>query len=640
MKKVVAIIIALGCITGLLAQNPSRKSDSLRFLLRSTPTGIERVDILNELSAYLIIGDLYDSAMTIANEALTLSEHLNYQPGKASAYRKMGVNYTQQGDYARALECLLNSLRINEALKNREEIFKLHNNIGNMYYSQGNYSSALDYFMKAYSYKKDDGLTNANIGNTYMAKKDFQLSIRYLQKALIIYSKDNNQNGIADMLSNIGTIYEYKNENDTALCYYRKSLKIKEEIRDSQGQCDLLGGIGDILFKQKKYKEAIVYENKSLELAYQIGYLISAQQTECKLNEIYDSIGDKERAYLHYRRYIGIKEDLWNEEESKKTVRVEMNFEFAKKRAVANAIHTEEIKNQQTIRNAFIIGFSLILIFSIFIFRSYKKTRKQKRIIETQKKVVEEQQKEVADNVNYAAKLQRAMLPSEEYINNSFPENLLIFFPKDGVSGDFYFNYRDEESIYFASCDATGHGISASLTVSLANSLLNNIVRERKISRPDIILNTLRSEIIKSLNQSGAEEERKDGIDISLCRITGMKLECACANNPVYIIRNTELIEIKSDRFPVGKYVTDYPFTLKTFDLQKSDLIITFSDGFVDQFNSETGKKLMSKRFKEWLIELSHLEMSQIKTELECRFKAWKGTEHQIDDVTVFGVRV
>lgn len=642
MKKFCIISISLlGLISATFGQTTTRMTDSLRTLLKSSKNDTNRVIILNTLAAYLIIGDDYDSSLMVSNEALLLSERLGYQAGKASSLRKQGVARIQSGEYARALECLLQSLRINETLNNREEIFKLQNNIGNLYYSQGNYESALSWFMKAYAQKKDDAFTNENVGITYLAEKNYKLALVFLEKAMKLYSQKDDDSGVSNTMNGIGTIYEYQGSYGQALEYYFQALKIKEDIKDIQGQIDALSGISDIYIKQKKYNQAILNENKSLMMAKEIGYLSSMQKSEDRLHKAYDALGLKDKAFEHYKKYILIKNEIYSEEETKKTIRAEMNFDFDKQEAISKALHVEEIKHQQTQRNIFIFGFILILVFSTFLFRSFKKTQRQKNIIEEQKRVVEEHQKEVSDNLSYAAKLQRAMLPSQEYINQSFPENMVTFFPRDTVSGDFFYNYRDEKSIYFGVADATGHGISASLTASLINSLLNEIIVERKIESPEMILNALKLETVKSLNQIGANEERKDGADISLCRIINMRLECSCANNPIYIIRDKNLIEIKGDKFPIGKHIVDLPFTLKTFDLQKGDLIFSFSDGLSDQFGGPKNKKIMSKNFKSWLIELSSLEMPQIKMELECRFHNWKGPQgSQTDDVTIFGVRI
>ena len=649
MKKFCIIsIIALNSICGAFSQSTTRTTDSLRTLLKSTKNDTHRIILLNTLSAYLIIADSYDSALIIANEALLLSEKLGYQAGIASSFRKQGVARIQTGEYARALENLLQSLRINETLNNREEIFKLQNNIGNLYYSQGNFESALSWFMKAYAQKKNDAFTNSNIGITYLAKEDYKLSLVFLEKALKFYSQNDDDNGVSNMIAYIGTVYEQEGSYGQALEYYSQALKIKEEIGDLQGQSDALGSIGDILFKQKKYIEAIAYQNKSIEISRTNTCLSSVQESEGKLFEIFEALGDTIQAHNHYKKYISIRDSLYNEKELEKTVRSQMNFDFDKQQAIERAVHEGEIRRQQILRNSFIAGFALVLVFSIFIFRGYKKTRKQKSIIEEQKRLVDHKNQEITDSINYAQRIQRAILPSDEYLNKLFPNHFVCYKPKDIVSGDFYWSFTDGISKYLATADCTGHSVPGAMMSMIGASLLNEIVIERKITSPDQILNTLREEIIKAINHEGADEERKDGMDISFIKITDRKLECASANNSIFISRRVpkdaltvpSLIEIKADHFPVGKYITNTPFKLETIQLYEGDIIYTMTDGYCDQFGGDKGKKLMIKRLKDWIIELDSLEMSQIKMELECRFNNWKKSEDQVDDVTIVALKV
>lgn len=648
MKKIILLITLLGLITDLRAENTKYFIDSLKLVLKTCPNDSTRVKSLNELSAYLVDMDSYNEALIVAQQAKVLSEKLGYRAGVASSLRKMGVNFTQQGNYPKALDFLLKSLKINDSLKVFREIFMLNNNIGTVYCLQKDYRKALDYFFKASSYKNNDAITISNIGWAFFGQGKYQSSIVYYEKSLKLYNESSDKRGIANMLNNIGTTYEYLNQDDKALKYYFESLKIMERIEDNQGQIDALSGIGDILIKQKKYKDAIEYENKSLMLAKQIGYLYSVQETEKQLSEIYDKIGKKNRSYEHYKRYILIRDSLYDSEQTKSTVRAEMNFDFDKKQEIEklqqdkkDAIQIEKLKQQHIQLNAFIWGFTLILIFSIFLFRIFKKTQKQKNIIEEQKKIVEHKTQELTDNINYASKIQKAVLPSEEYMKVNLPEHFLITKPRDIVNGDFYWLYRDGNDIYFSTADCTSHGSSAALLTMIGSALLNEIVIERKITQPDLVLNTLREEVIKALNKSGATEERKEGMDLVFCKLSDMKLECACANNSIYIIRDKELIQIKSNRYPIGKYLIDSPpFTLHTMALQKSDILYTFSDGFQDQFGGPNNKKLMSKQFKEWAIELSTLPMIKIKQELENRLINWIGEGEQTDDITVLSIRI
>lgn len=641
MRKFCIILISiLSLSTGLPAQNISSKSDSLKSLLKTAKNDTGRVNMLNDLVANLILSDRYDSANIVANEALILSEQLDYQPGVALSLRRMGVGLVQQGEYSRGLECLFGSLKINESMKNNDEIFKINNNIGNTYYGQGNYKSAIEYFMKAYAYKKNDAFTNSNIGITYLAERNYRLALVFLEKALALYSQTDDEMGLSNTINYIGTVYESQGSYGQALDYYCQALKIKEEIGDIQGQADALGGIGDIKMRQNLFDEAIAYQNKSILLATEIGYLISVQESQRRLSEAYEAIGQKDKAFDHYKIHISIRDSLYSSEELRKTVSAEMNFDFSKKRAVEMAIHDEELKRQQTVRNAFMTGFLLVIIFSMFMIRSYKRERKQKNIIKEQKRLVDHKNQEITDSINYAQKIQRAILPSTDYMNKLFPEHFVSYQPRDIVSGDFYWSFTDGVSKYLATADCTGHSVPGAMMSMVGTSLLNEIVIERGIKKPDQILNVLRDEIIRAINHEGADEERKDGMDISLVKITNLEMESAGANNSIYIVRNGSLMEIKADRFPIGKYITHLPFTLNTTELKNGDTIYMQSDGFADQFGGEKGKKLMIKRFKEWIIELSSFSMQQVKLELESRFNSWKGTEPQVDDVTVLGIRI
>jgi serine phosphatase RsbU (regulator of sigma subunit) len=194
-----------------------------------------------------------------------------------------------------------------------------------------------------------------------------------------------------------------------------------------------------------------------------------------------------------------------------------------------------------------------------------------------------------------------------------------------------------------ATCDCTGHGVPGAFMSLLNISKLNETVIERRVTQPDLIFNNVREEIIHALNHDGSTNDAKDGMDAILCSFDfkNMKMELVAANNPVIIIRNNELIEIKPDKFPVGLHQGELkPFTLKSFDLQKGDVIYTFTDGYPDQFGGPNAKKLMSKNFKEILLKGHMNDMLAQKENLNSIFENWRGELEQLDDVLVIGVRV
>ena len=306
----------------------------------------------------------------------------------------------------------------------------------------------------------------------------------------------------------------------------------------------------------------------------------------------------------------------------------------------------------------------------------------QRDLVMEQKEHIEEIHEEITDSIHYAKRIQRAILPDEEHVNAAVPEHFILFKPKDIVSGDYYWasvlkseNKVNKDLIgklVITAADCTGHGVPGAFMSMLGVSFLNEIVNEKGVDRPDLILNMMRENVIASLQQKGAEGEQKDGMDMSLCviDIEQMKLQFAGANNPVYIIRNKELPEIilnnkdaetkdiesdkyyfkevKSDKMPIAIYVLMDDFRLNEIDLLPGDTIYMFSDGYADQFGGKKGKKFKYKPFKELLLSIQDLPMNEQKQILDQRIEEWKNTVNektgqvaeQIDDIVVIGIKI
>lgn len=229
-------------------------------------------------------------------------------------------------------------------------------------------------------------------------------------------------------------------------------------------------------------------------------------------------------------------------------------------------------------------------------------------------------------------------------------DNFFIFYkPKDIVSGDFYWalahkpKTKENELFYICTADCTGHGVPGALMSMLGISHLNESIIEKGIAEPHEILNNVRKGIIESLDSEGNNEENKDGMDCVLCSFDFKtnKLEFAAANNPLWIFRNGEMIEYKPDKMPVGKYQRDASsFTLQAVDLQKGDIVYTFTDGFADQFGGDKGKKLKYKPFQQILMDIANLPMKNQHEKLDKLFEKWKGNLEQVDDVLVIGIKI
>lgn len=264
------------------------------------------------------------------------------------------------------------------------------------------------------------------------------------------------------------------------------------------------------------------------------------------------------------------------------------------------------------------------------------------------------QKRNITNSINYASKIQKAVLGSSEEIKNVAPDSFIVFKPKDIVSGDFYWFKQAEvftkKYNIFAAVDCTGHGVPGAFMSMLGTSFLNDIVSEFYDELDvSLMLNRLRQEVKSHLKQDVTELTVKDGMDMALCAIDydEMVLQYSGANSPLYIIRNanayphSEIEEYKPDRMPIGVYRKEKEsFTNHKINICKGDLIYLFSDGYLDQFGGETGEKFKKKRFNNLLLSISNLPMEKQKIKIEETLNEWKGDNKQIDDITVIGVKI
>lgn len=260
-----------------------------------------------------------------------------------------------------------------------------------------------------------------------------------------------------------------------------------------------------------------------------------------------------------------------------------------------------------------------------------------------QKEIIEEKHKEITDSINYAERIQRSFLATKELLDENLQDYFVFFQPKEVVSGDFYFAAKlNNGNFAYVTADSTGHGVPGAIMSILNISSLELAIKE-KLTEPSSIFNYTRNEIITRLKKDGSAEGGKDGMDASLIVLNKekTKLTYTAANNPVWILRKNEIIELEPDKMPIGKHDKDQiPFTQNEFDLQKGDIIYTLTDGMPDQFGGLKGKKYKYTRLKEFMIEIASLPMDQQKEKLAHELTQWKGDLEQIDDVCIMGVRV
>jgi serine phosphatase RsbU (regulator of sigma subunit) len=314
---------------------------------------------------------------------------------------------------------------------------------------------------------------------------------------------------------------------------------------------------------------------------------------------------------------------------------------------------------------------ALLFPFVIIRWRTAKLVQRQKQLVKmvrsatneirNQKEEVETQRDQLTDSINYAQRIQTAVLPNKEYMDAIMPEYFVLFKPRDIVSGDFYWVKEVQDHLVIVGADCTGHGVPGAFMSMLGITLLNGLIGDRCFNAPGAILEQLRLKIKELLVQEGNGESQKDGMDmiVAILNKTTRELHYSGANSPLYLVRKKiqftgneldlneylenddfQLIELKGDRQPVGVHWKETKFASHTIKLQERDSIYIFSDGIVDQFGGENRKKYKSVNFKKLLLSIQEESLENQKQLLDDAFESWRGKNEQIDDVCVVGVRV
>ncbi len=503
-----------------------------------------------------------------------------------------------------------------------------------------------------------------SLGNANIQLGNYELAMDAERKSLAYYTALGVEKEQTYALSTIGEIHFINGELDSAEFYLQKALKIK--IEQSMNTGWLKSKIGKLRLAQNKPGEALKtclegYE----ELLNKNSNRAIIYNCEC-MYESYSKIGDYKNAYLWLLRYLELKSET--ESDDKKNDLARLNYEMKyKQQAIADSVayikekeineatinlQNEKIAHEASVRTYLYIGLGIVLLFSIFLFNRFQVIRKQKLLIAKKKEeadefsrlsehhrlIAEEKNTELIDSINYAKRIQAAILPPATYVNEALGENFVIYQPKDIVAGDFYWVKQNHGKTYFAAADCTGHGVPGAMVSVICNNALNRSLTEFELSEPGEILNKTRELITAELTKG--ENEVADGMDIALCSIDNLELKYAGAHNPLWLARNNEMLVTKADKQPVGKFFKSTPFKTHTLELQKGDLIYLFSDGFQDQFGGEKGKKFKAKALMKLLLESHTKPLKEQENILTTAFNNWKGNLEQLDDVCMIGVKV
>jgi tetratricopeptide (TPR) repeat protein len=691
--KTIITIIALLAVTITQAQT-NRNIDSLQKIFETAKADTDKINIAISLSKEYSIAGNNEQSIKYAESALAKSKSVNYKQGMAKSYARFGIAYMIMADYERAISNYLTGINVCKEIGDKKTMVKLYNNMGITYERRGDYENQINSYINCLKISEEikDSLSIAiiyqNIGNVYMKGGKNNEALDYFNKSLKIYIVLNDKSGEGSVYGSMADAYKNKEEYDRAMDIAKKSLMINKSIDDKWQISGSLYSIAGIYFKMNNYGEALKNYIKALDLCNQTGdengasnsykdigniylkknnlekahqYLSFAidlskeikdnsnlMESYKLMSELFNRRNDCGKSYDYYLKYSTLKDSINSYETVMKIESLQTKYESDKKEKILaleqqakDEKQKAKFERERIIRYSFMAGFVLILGIAFFIFKGYRDKVKSNRVISEQKKLVEEKNHEITDSIKYASRVQQAILPPADFIKEVMPEHYIYFSPKDIVSGDFYFVDKREDKLFWASCDATGHGVSGSLISMLGSNALSGIIKDGEVM-PSRILDKLNERINQSLHKT-SDESIRDGMDVSFCCLdtTLNKLHWAGANNPLWIIRGTDIIEFKADKMPIGQMYKTDSYKNHEIELQAGDTIVSFSDGYCDQF-SKDGKKFMKKRFRELLLSMTEKSMSAQKEIITNTMNEWRsgGTVEQTDDLLVFAVRV
>ena len=686
-------IVLLGCSVSSYGQT---LSDSMQQVLNKK-TDTEKIEFLNNL-AEKNIKTSPEKSIDYANQSLEISKKIKNRNAELNSLLILGKALKRVGKYSESINNFQKALDIYIAANHKEGKAYCYSEIGDLYKNLNQYNNALEDLsnaLKLYQELKDNKNTNLtlnSIGNVYSKSQNYQKAIEYYNKVLTQIETSGDNKGITVINSQIGASYANWGNYEEALKYLEKAKKIAETNNYTQLVSTITKNISDIQYnisinektttafdkeknaEQQQYlssleTENLAVKNKNLKSFEEIEKLsFENQAKELKLHVIQENL---EKQVLEKKQK---EQNIKLLNTNNKLIQAELSKE------------QDKLKNQKKILFIILSALCIVFVLLVFIFRLFLFKKKslvllksqhheiliQKKEIETQNEnmimINEELQNKnilIIDSINYAKRIQNAVLPSNEYVNKLLVQSgfnnarfFILFKPKDIVSGDFYWMVKTSDYLFTAVADCTGHGVPGGFMSMIGISLLNEIVKEKNILCPAEILNELNTSIINSLNQtfgnsSDSNEIVTDGMEISICRIepNSHEMQIAVAGQTVFIINNDTIKEIDGTFYSIGDPIIakrNLAFQKQIITTSNNDIIYMFSDGLSDQFGGQEEQKFMQSNFKNLLLSINTKPLEEQMAIINTTIEKWMSNVNastqkaykQTDDITVIGLKI
>lgn len=610
----------------------------------------------------------YKSAIKIYASIIPLAINNGFVNTIPLVYNMQGAAYYFNGEYLLSIEAYYNAIAAAKKVKNTDIIVAAYNGIANNYYEQKNYLDAIIAYKQALNLSKnmeERCSVYQNLGNCFVLLENQDSALVYFNQSLAGYKKLQSDVDISYTLSSIATIYMDKKEYTKALSLLKEAYSYLDVKNNQSEMIVCLLNMAQVYEEQNQFTLSLKKANEAHALVKQIDSKEYAKLLYERYSSIYAKLKKYDLAYQYHVKFTALKDTLLNEANSKAIAEIKTNYETEQKQVEIQRLNFENqskellIERQNTQRYLLLGLVFCAVVIAFIVYRQYVNKQKinnelmaKNTAIEEQRKEIQEKSiqleynhKEITDSISYARQIQLSLLPKNNYINRLLSNNYFILYkPKAVVSGDFYFVTEKNNAIYIAVVDCTGHGVPGAFMSVIGHNLLNQIINDRGIKQPAEILNLLHVGVRRVLGQDNENTDSRDGMDIALIAWNKKEntIEYAGANRSLYVVREGDIVEYKSDKNPIGGMQTEDTrrFTNRQIAIQTNDMVYMFSDGYADQFGGPKGKKFMLKKLMQTFVDIHQKDCVEQKKCLDDTFAEWKGDQEQIDDILVMGIRM
>lgn len=666
MKKISAILFILHFFaTGFSVNNP----DSLRQLIfraySDSAKTMRYFNLANHYYSYPV------KAIEVTSEMALYCDSIKNKKDKAFCLRKIGVIYQQLNFFDKALEYNFRAAELFDEVNDKDGIANCYNNIASAYSSKGKLTSdailfdrAIEYHEKCIKIRKElkdsNNLKNSynNIATVYLDKNEYDKAINYLQAPYEFFKKlGTDDHGIDMTTTNLGDAWLSKAKAERKPEYFRKALSYFNERLNTYNAKELteshataLQKAGEIYIETDQTERGLDYLLRSYNMFDTLQNFVGLSTSALLLSNVYHKKSDYKKSDEYLRAHLSFKDSLLNQRNRSGAEQLQAIYQSSKKDKQIEKLNNDkklqdsELTRQRTIIFSAAGGLLLLLLLALVLFSRYNLKKKANKQLSSAYEKIELKNKQITDSINYAKRIQAAILPSIPAIKEKLKGFFIFYQPKDIVSGDFYWFSHHKNKTFFVTGDCTGHGVPGALMSMIGNTLLNEIINQKNILDPATILENLHAGVSAALRQTGHDQlSQDDGMDVTLCCIdeaTGL-LTYATANHSLFLKTKTGLRELKGDLHSIGGNFDNSvkKFSTHSVILEKGDFVVMSTDGYFDQFGGEKNKKFLMSRFEELLLK-TDLNKNDVATSLGAAHEKWKGSNKQTDDILVAGFSI